>query len=148
MLIGSVENLVQYVLTDGTLTEQGRSVWNLLDESVKIDFYRYMTLIRQFDRRAVSLQRQGRIGTYAPLEGQEAAQVGSAYALTREDWIFPSYREQGVAMVAGMPITNIFLYWMGRVEGCKPPQGVRLLPPSVPIATQIPHAVGAAWAAK
>jgi pyruvate dehydrogenase E1 component alpha subunit len=149
VLIGQrQENLVQYLLPDGTLLEQGIEVWTRLDRETKLRFYREMTLVRMFDRRAILLQRQGRIGTYAPLEGQEAAQIGSAMALTAEDWIFPSYREHGVAMIAGMPISNILLYWMGRVEGCKPPEGVRLLPPSVPIATQIPHAVGAAWGAK
>ena len=52
-------------------------------------------MVRLFDRRCVNLQRQGRIGTFAPLEGQEAAQVGSAMALSKGDWIFPTYREQG-----------------------------------------------------
>jgi pyruvate dehydrogenase E1 component alpha subunit len=140
--------LVRYVSPEGQLSDEGKEIWNRLSVELKIDFYRWMTYIRLFDRRSVILQRQGRIGTYAPLEGQEAAQVGSALALGKEDWIFPSYREHGVAMIAGMPLPQIFLYWMGRVEGCKPPEGVRLLPPSVPIATQIPHAVGAAWASK
>jgi pyruvate dehydrogenase E1 component alpha subunit len=139
---------VRHLSPEGELTEQGRKFWDSLSAERKKDFYRWMTYIRMFDRRSVILQRQGRIGTYAPLEGQEAAQVGSALALDKEDWIFPSYREHGVAMIAGMPLPQIFLYWMGRVEGCKPPEGVRLLPPSVPIATQIPHAVGAAWASK
>jgi pyruvate dehydrogenase E1 component alpha subunit len=142
------KEMVQYVTPEGHLTEQGRTCWQALPEESKLQFYRWMTLVRLFDRRAVLLQRQGRIGTYAPLEGQEAAQVGSALALTQADWIFPSYREHGVAMVAGMPLSQIFLYWMGRVEGCEAPEGVRLMPPYVPIATQIPQAVGAAWAAK
>ena len=51
-------------------------------------------------------------------------------------------------MVVGMPLNLILLYWMGRVEGWRPPEGLRLLPPSVPIATQLPHAAGAAWASK
>lgn len=136
----------QLVTEDGKLTDQ--ELWLGLSSEKKIEFYKWMKLIRLFDRRSVLLQRQGRIGTYAPLEGQEAAQVGSALVLDKDDWIFPSYREHGVGMIAGMPISQIFLYWMGRVEGCKPPCGVRLLPPYVPIATQIPHAVGAAWATK
>ncbi|MBA4494918.1 pyruvate dehydrogenase (acetyl-transferring) E1 component subunit alpha [Paenactinomyces guangxiensis] len=139
---------VQYISPEGVLRTEGQTAWEQLSIEEKKSFFRWMSFIRQFDRRSVILQRQGRIGTYAPLEGQEAAQVGSALALGKEDWIFPSYREHGVAMIAGMPLSQIFLYWMGRVEGCKPPEGVRLLPPSVPIATQIPHAVGAAWAAK
>lgn len=148
MLSQLEKDLIQYVSPEGILHPEGRAVWEELSKDKKISFYRWMTFIRHFDRRSVLLQRQGRIGTYAPLEGQEAAQVGSALALGRQDWIFPSYREHGVAMIAGMPLSQILLYWMGRVEGCKPPEGVRLLPPSVPIATQIPHAVGAAWASK
>lgn len=138
----------QLITPESSLTGEGESIWNELSSERKVEFYKWMKLIRLFDRRSVLLQRQGRIGTYAPLEGQEAAQVGSALALEKKDWIFPSYREHGVGMIAGMPMSQIFLYWMGRVEGCKPPEGVRLLPPYVPIATQIPHAVGAAWASK
>lgn len=138
----------QHILPDGDLSSEGREVWGKLSKNRKLDFYRWMIRVRTFDRRAVILQRQGRIGTYAPLEGQEAAQVGSALALSEEDWIFPSYREHGVAMIAGMPLTKILLYWMGRVEGNLAPTGVRLLPPYVPIATQMPQAMGAAWASR
>ncbi|SFS63203.1 pyruvate dehydrogenase E1 component alpha subunit [Marininema halotolerans] len=133
---------------DGRLTAKGNSLWQSLSEDQKLSFYHWMAMVRHFDRRSVILQRQGRIGTYAPLEGQEAAQVGSALALSQEDWIFPSYREHGVAMVAGLPLTHILLYWMGRVEGNRTPKGVRVLPPYVPIATQLPQAMGASWAAK
>jgi pyruvate dehydrogenase E1 component alpha subunit len=139
---------VCHLSPDGRLTESGKEIWNRLSVEKKKDFYRWMAFVRHFDRRSVFLQRQGRIGTYAPLEGQEAAQVGSALALQKQDWIFPSYREHGVAMIAGMPLSQILLYWMGRVEGCKAPEEIRLLPPSVPIATHLPHAVGAAWASK
>ncbi|TCS95981.1 pyruvate dehydrogenase (acetyl-transferring) E1 component subunit alpha [Hazenella coriacea] len=142
------QKYIQYLTPDGFLSPEGQAIWNSLKADEKKNFYRWMTKIRLFDRRAVLLQRQGRIGTYAPLEGQEASQVGSALALSQEDWIFPSYREHGVGMIAGMPISQIFLYWMGRVEGCQPPEGVNLLPPYVPIATQLPHAVGAAWASQ
>ena len=139
---------LQYIQPNGELTAEGRVVWEEIDPQLRLDFYRWMVKVRLFDRRSIVLQRPGRIGTYAPLEGQEAAQVGSALALTTLDWIFPSYREHGVAMIAGMPLDRILLYWMGRVEGNLAPEGVRLLPPAVPIATQLPHATGAAWAAK
>ncbi|MCI0182568.1 MAG: pyruvate dehydrogenase (acetyl-transferring) E1 component subunit alpha [Acidibacillus sp.] len=115
---------------------------------VLLHMYELMWTIRHMDRRAVALQRQGRLGTYAPLEGQEAAQVGSALALRPQDFIFPSYREHGVAYIHGMPLKRILLYWNGRYDGCIPPDGVNLFPVSVPIATQIPHATGAALAAK
>jgi len=109
-------------------------------------FYRHLVRIRTFDRKCVSLQRQGRIGTYAPFEGQEASQVGSALALNDEDWMFPTYRDHGATMTFGHSLTNILMYWNGRNEGCVPPEGKKILPPSVPIATQLPHAAGAAYA--
>lgn len=142
------KDCIRHLSPDGTLTETGKVIWNRLERDRKKAFYQWMTLIRHFDRRMILLQRQGRIGTYAPLEGQEAAQVGSALVLQPEDWIFPSYREHGVSMIAGMPLSQILLYWMGRIEGGKAPEGVRIFPPSVPIATQLPHAVGAAWGFK
>ncbi|GGE08175.1 pyruvate dehydrogenase (acetyl-transferring) E1 component subunit alpha [Marinithermofilum abyssi] len=148
MLQQTRHDMVQYLRPNGWLTDEGKKVWGGLSREQKLDLYRWMVKVRLFDRRAVILQRQGRIGTYAPLEGQEAAQVGSALALGREDWIFPSYREHGVSMIAGMPLAHILLYWMGRVEGNTAPEGVRVLPPYVPIATQMPQAMGAAWASK
>lgn len=113
-----------------------------------LEFYRWMVFARIFDERCLNLQRQGRMGTYAPLSGQEAAQVGSAFALRPEDWVFPSYREHAVTMIHGLPAENILLYWMGRKEGNRIPPDVNVFTVAVPIATQIPHAVGAAWAAK
>lgn len=111
-----------------------------------VEMYRWMVKIRAFDRRCVRLQRQGRIGTYAPLEGQEAAQVGSAFALDPGDMMFPTYRDHGAMAVHGVPLERILLYWNGRVEGTDYPQDVQVFPPAVPIGTQIPHAVGYAMA--
>lgn len=111
-------------------------------------FYKNMLRIRTFDKKAISLQRQGRIGTYAPFEGQEASQVGSALALKEEDWLFPSYRDHGATMTFGHSLRNILLFWNGRNEGCVPAEGKKVFPPGIPIATQLPHAVGAAYAEK
>ncbi|MGP4071087.1 pyruvate dehydrogenase (acetyl-transferring) E1 component subunit alpha [Piscibacillus sp. B03] len=128
---------------------------NLVDESVEnIDeklvkqAYRHMLRIRLFDRKAISLQRQGRIGTYPPFEGQEASQVGSVMALGDHDWVFPTYRDHGATLTFGADMVRTFLYWNGRAEGCVPPEGKNIFPAAVPIATQVPHAVGAAWAEK
>jgi pyruvate dehydrogenase E1 component alpha subunit len=140
--------LITYLFPDGTLSDKGREVWQQLDVSEKLYLYQLMRSVRLLDRRMVLWQRQGRIGTYAPLEGQEAAQVGSAFVIDKEDWIFPSYREHGVAFTVGIPISNIIQYWRGQIEGCLPPAGYHYVPPTVPIATQLPHAVGAAWALK
>lgn len=110
--------------------------------------YRHLIRTRMFDRKCVSLQRQGRIGTYVPYEGQEACQVGSALALSDGDWMFPTYRDHGAMMTFGRSLTQTLLYWKGRTEGCIPPEGRKIVPPSVPIATQLPHAAGAACAEK
>ncbi|WP_436376320.1 pyruvate dehydrogenase (acetyl-transferring) E1 component subunit alpha [Cytobacillus sp. BC1816] len=117
-----------------------------ITEKLVKEFYRHMVRIRIFDRKAISLQRQGRIGTYAPYEGQEASQVGSAAALRENDWMFPTYRDHGAAMTFGHSLRNILLFWNGRNEGCVPPDGKKIFPPAIPIATQIPHAAGAAFA--
>lgn len=121
---------------------------SLISEEMTKTFYQHLIRIRTFDRKAISLQRQGRIGTYAPFEGQEASQVGSALALLEGDWLFPTYRDHGAAMTFGHSLRNILLFWNGRNEGCIPPEGKKIFPPGIPIATQIPHAAGAAYAEK
>jgi len=135
------------ILDDDGHVVDGREPPALSDEEL-LDIYRQMQLARLFDERAVSLQRQGRVGTYPPLSGQEGAQVGSAFALADRDWIVPSYREHGVAMARGFPLERILLYWMGHEVGNRIPEELNMLPIAVPIATQIPHATGAAWASK
>ena len=128
-------------LVDASYQEQ-------LDEQLVKNLYYHMNRIRTFDRKAISLQRQGRLGTYAPFEGQEASQVGSALALGADDWMFPTYRDHGAKLTFGADMAKTYLYWNGRVEGCVPPEGKKIFPPAVPIATQLPHATGAAWAEK
>src|SRR5699024_4468010 len=119
-----------------------------LDDHLLKRMYRHMQRIRTFDRKAIRLQRQGRIGTYPPFEGQEASQVGSAFALEDGDWMFPTYRDHGATLTFGADMVRMLLYWNGRAEGCVPPENKRIFPAAVPIATQIPHAVGASWAEK
>jgi pyruvate dehydrogenase E1 component alpha subunit len=119
-----------------------------LDDETLVEMYAQMRLARRFDERAVSLQRQGRMGTYPPLAGQEGAQIGSAHALDEDDWLFPSYREHGAALVRGLSLKRTLLYWMGREDGNEIPPEINLFTVAVPIATQIPHAAGAAWASK
>ncbi|ELZ95342.1 Pyruvate dehydrogenase E1 component subunit alpha [Haloferax mucosum ATCC BAA-1512] len=132
------------------LDENGAVVGEVpdIDDETLVEMYRNMRLARHFDTRAVSLQRQGRMGTYPPLSGQEGAQIGSATALEDDDWMVPSYREHGAAMIRGLPLKQTLLYWMGHEKGNEMPEGANILPPAVPIASQIPHATGAAWANK
>jgi pyruvate dehydrogenase E1 component alpha subunit len=119
-----------------------------LEDDEFVEMYRHMRLARHFDERAVSLQRQGRVGTYPPLSGQEGAQIGSAMALGDDDWMVPSYREHGAALVRGLPLKQTLLYWMGHEDGNLIPEDVNLFTVAVPIASQIPHATGLAWASK
>ncbi len=110
--------------------------------------YELLILVRTFDQRSLQLQREGRLGTYAPILGQEACQVGSAFAIEKSDWIFPSYRESGVYLTLGYPVYMLFQYWAGDERGLKTPDSLNILPISIPVGTQMLHAVGAAMAAK
>ncbi|APX97455.1 pyruvate dehydrogenase (acetyl-transferring) E1 component subunit alpha [Natronorubrum daqingense] len=142
----SPRDRVQILDESGRVLE-GADVPDLTDEEL-VQMYEQMCLIRHFDERAVSLQRQGRMGTYPPLSGQEASQIASAYALADDDWVFPSYREHGTALVRGMSLERTLLYWMGHERGNQIPDDANIFTVAVPIATQIPHATGAAWASK
>lgn len=133
------------------LDESGRvdkSLEPTIEDKDLLAIYRFMILVRMADEKAFHLQREGRLGTYASLRGQEAAQVGSSYAVQPSDWIFPLYRDMAAMMIKGMPLENMFLYWMGNEMGNKTPEGVNLFPITIPVGSQIPLAVGAAWAAK
>ena len=110
--------------------------------------YRTFILARRFDERMLRLQRQGRIGTFGPTRGHEAAVLGSAYALRQTDWLVPYYREWPAYMWRGWPLENLVLYYAGFAEGMRVPDGHRDLPLCIPIASQVPHAVGVAYAAR
>lgn len=137
---------VQVLADDGSVLEDAELPE--IGEEGMLDIYRQMRLARHFDQRAVSLQRQGRMGTYPPLSGQEGAQIASAHALDEDDWLFPSYREHGAGLVRGLSLERTLLYWMGHEEGNAIPEGTNIFTVAVPIASQIPHAVGHAWASK
>jgi len=110
--------------------------------------YRAMLLGRRLDERMVRLQRQGRIGTFAPVKGQEAAQIGSVFTLRPQDWTVPSFRETAAMIHRGWPIEKILAFFAGYLEGGQPGPEQRDLPVTIPVATQIPHAVGLAYAAQ
>ncbi len=110
--------------------------------------YRTMLLARRLDERMVRLQRQGRIGTFAPTKGQEAAQVGSVFSLRRTDWMVPSFRETASMIWRGWPIEKLLRFFAGYLEGGQPAPDQRDLPITIPVATQLPHAVGLAYAAQ
>ena len=127
-----------------------------LSEEDAIRLYRFMLLERTLDQRMLSLQRQGRIGFYGPSVGQEAAIVGAAFATGPTDWIFPQYREPGAALVRGMPLAELIAQFFGNakdpVQGRQMPchyvyRAGNFMSISSVVGSQIPLAVGAAWAA-
>lgn len=135
---------------------------SILDENGKVDsklepdipedtlreMFRAMLWGRRFDERMLKLQRQGRIGTFAPIKGQEAAQIGSAFHLRPDDWLVPSFRETAAQLWRGATPEDIWLFAAGYNEGVRIPDGAHDLPLCVPVATQLLHACGIAYAAK
>jgi pyruvate dehydrogenase E1 component alpha subunit len=110
--------------------------------------YRTMLLTRRVDERMLRLQRQGRLGTFAPVKGQEAAQIGSVATLRPTDWMVPSFRETAAMLWRGWSIEKALHFFAGRLEGAQPGPDQRDLPITIPVATQLPHAVGLAYAAQ
>jgi pyruvate dehydrogenase E1 component alpha subunit len=119
-----------------------------LDDEVLLQMYEAIVLARRFDERAISLQRQGRIATYAPMTGQEGAQVATSLALDEADWLFPTYREHAAKYVHGVDLSSLLLPLDGHREGYAIPDGVNVMPEYIPIATQVPQAMGMAWGYK
>lgn len=114
----------------------------------RLAMYEDIKLARHFDQRAISLQRQGRIATYAPMTGQEGSQVATSYALDEQDWLFPTYREHAAKYVHGVDLPSLLTALLGYREGYAVPEGVNVMPEYIPIATQVPHAMGMAWGYK
>jgi pyruvate dehydrogenase E1 component alpha subunit len=110
-----------------------------------LQLYRNLVLLRTYDERSVVYHRQGRIGTYAIFWNHEAMQAGSVFALEDRDWIFPAYRESAIGLLRGMPVSTVLSWWRGHPAGWWDPTEFNVASICVPIATQIPHAVGFAW---
>lgn len=110
--------------------------------------YESMVLSRNYDDRALKLQRQGRIGTFASLKGQEAIHVGSALAAKDTDWIVPSFRCEGVYITKGYPIVNIYQIYGGDERGYIYRNDTNITPFEITVGTQMLHACGIGWGAK
>ncbi|MBI2663167.1 pyruvate dehydrogenase (acetyl-transferring) E1 component subunit alpha [Candidatus Woesearchaeota archaeon] len=133
------------------LDENGKADSKLMPKLSNNDIklmYELMKKTRIFDEKALKLQREGRLGTYASSLGQEAAQIGSAYALDKEDFIFPSFREQGVYLLRGMPIDQYLAYWRGDERGMYSTKKVNMFTVTIPVGTHMLHAAGFGWASK
>ena len=118
------------------------------DPRALVPDYRAMVQMRAFDAKAIALQRTGKIGTYASTLGKEAIDAGLGATLHKDDVLLPSYRESGVLMLRGVSPHRTLLYWGGDERGNVFPESPRDFPFNVPIASQMPHAVGVAYAMK
>lgn len=134
------------------LDEQGhivneQAVPALSEEQMK-ELMRRMVYTRIWDQRALSLNRQGRLGFYAPVAGEEASMLASEFAMDREDWLLPSYRDVPQLVWHGVPMHQAFLYSRGHFQGGQIPEGVHALMPQIIIAAQCTQTTGIALGLK
>ena len=108
--------------------------------------YSDMVEARTYDHKCMAMQRQGRLATYAPFEGQEAAQIGAAATLRPDDWVAATYRDAALMWRAGYPWSLLVAGRTGDERGGQAPDGVNVLPPSITVGGHMIHAVGLAWA--
>src|SRR5215210_6136323 len=145
-LVLPAERDLRRVIGDGDTLPDGQVEG--LSEHDLLELHRWLVLLRTYDERSVIYHSQGRIGTYAIFWGHEAMQAGSVFALERDDWIFPSYRESAIGLLRGLPAATILSWWRGHPSGWWNPAEWNVASICVPIATHVPHAAGLAWGKK
>ncbi|MEV7637916.1 pyruvate dehydrogenase (acetyl-transferring) E1 component subunit alpha [Pseudarthrobacter enclensis] len=116
-------------------------VKDITDEQL-CSLYEDMTVIRRIDVEATALQRQGELALWPPLLGQEAAQIGSGRSLRSDDFVFSSYRENGVAYCRGVDLTDLLRVWRGNASGGWDPYAINMATPQIIIGAQTLHATG------
>lgn len=134
------------------LNEEGEvvnanAVPNLTDEQLQ-ELMRRMVYTRILDQRSISLNRQGRLGFYAPTAGQEASQIASHFALEKEDFILPGYRDVPQIIWHGLPLHQAFLWSRGHFHGIQIPEDLHILPPQIIIGAQYVQTAGVALGMK
>ncbi|WP_058306975.1 pyruvate dehydrogenase (acetyl-transferring) E1 component subunit alpha [Gracilibacillus massiliensis] len=148
----SLENIEEQFETFQILNEEGKIVNEdampeLSDEDLKEIMYR-MVYTRILDQRSIALNRQGRLGFYAPTAGQEASQLGTQFALEKEDFILPGYRDVPQLIWHGLPLYQAFLFSRGHYHGNQMPEGVNAFSPQIIIGAQYTQAAGVALGMK
>jgi len=118
------------------------------DKDALVALYRQMVLTRTFDKKAIALQRTGKMGTYAPINGQEAISTAIGHAMRKEDVLIPYYRDYAAQFQRGVKLSEILQYWGGDERGSDFSCASEDLPICVPIASQCLHAAGIAFAFK
>jgi 2-oxoisovalerate dehydrogenase E1 component alpha subunit len=138
---GSRAELIQLLTPEGERTEHPDYPLDLSADEIK-GLYRDLALVRRIDTEAIALQRQGELGIWASLLGQEAAQVGSGRALGPRDMAFPTYREHGVAWCRGLDPMKLLELFRGVSHGGWDPQAHRFHLYTIVIGSQTLHATG------
>jgi 2-oxoisovalerate dehydrogenase E1 component alpha subunit len=136
-----VSELVQLLSPEGERLDHPDYPLDLTAGQVQ-GLFRDMTLARRLDTEAMALQRQGELGLWAPLLGQEAAQIGAVRALEPKDYVFPSYREHGIALCRGVAVGELLKLWRGTDHGGWNADRVRMACYALVLGTQTLHAVG------
>ncbi len=136
---------VTHIAPDGSATEDNRYRRDLPEETL-CWIYEMMFVTREVDAEFVNLQRQGELALFPSCRGQEAAQIGAVGALHKTDWLFPQYRELGAFLIRNIPPSSVAAAWRGTWHGGLYFTDKYCAPMSVPIGTQVLHAVGSAMA--
>ncbi|MEK3887122.1 pyruvate dehydrogenase (acetyl-transferring) E1 component subunit alpha [Bacillus sp. FSL K6-3431] len=144
----TLENIESQFEMVQILDENGKVLKNAavpeMDDQQLEELMRRMVYTRILDQRSISLNRQGRLGFYAPTAGQEASQIASQFALEKEDFILPGYRDVPQIVWHGLPLYQAFLWSRGHFMGMQLPEGVNVIPPQIIIGAQIIQAAGVA----
>ncbi|SBS73862.1 pyruvate dehydrogenase (acetyl-transferring) E1 component subunit alpha [uncultured Microbacterium sp.] len=139
-----LDDLARLLTPDGRrISDRQLDPWiEDLDREALRGLYRDMALLRRLDAEGVALQRQGQLGLWAPAQGQEAVQIGTARACRADDFLFPSYRELGVQLVRGAKPADFILAWRGEMHSTYNPYELNTATPQIIIGAQTLHAVG------
>ncbi len=134
--------MLQILNEEGEIVNKGADP-QLSDEEL-VELMSRMVFTRILDQRSISLNRQGRLGFYAPTAGQEASQIASHYALEKEDYILPGYRDVPQIVWHGLPLWKAFLWSRGHFVGGQIPEDVNVLSPQIIIGAQYVQTAGVA----
>jgi len=137
--------LIQILDENGNCDE--KQIADITDDEI-FKMYRLMILTRLWNDKALSLQRQGRLGTLGSVRGQEAANIGMAMPIQSGDWFVPAFREYGSLFTLGIPLRDQYMFWGGDERGARVPDNLRITNTCITVGAHLCHAVGIAMAAK